>query len=303
MLSGLLVVDKAKHLTSHDVVEMVRKASATRRVGHFGTLDPMAEGILLIGIGKATKFFDFYKDKEKLYSGHIRFGFATTTFDGEGEPTTETRGIDLEHIDWRELEQRFTGDIMQTPPIFSAKKYKGKPLYKYARANQQIPISPVKVTIHSLHCKPVDATTVWFEARTSSGTYIRSLAHDLGVALGVGAHLQTLRRERIGEFDQSLSISSRELSETPTAGWLSEHIVPFEALLPEFPKIIIGPVGRRAILNGAPLEAKDILRIIPAPGTPEFRIFDEEGTFLALARKDERRRRFNPSMVFPPHPS
>ena len=299
MISGLLVVNKSKNITSHEVVEKIRLFANTTKVGHFGTLDPMAEGILLIGIGKATKFFDFYIQKKKQYSGKIRFGLATTTYDKEGSPVSEEKKIDLNTVNINSLLKQFTGQINQVPPAFSAKKFKGKPLYKYAREKKQVILKPVQITIYSLKARIINHNTLAFEALTSAGTYIRSLAHDIGEHLKVGAYLEELRRDRIGEFDLSQAISSDTISEEMKVSDFFKQVIPIESLLPEFPKIIINPAGKRGVLNGAPLLPKDILKIFPSESTTHYRLFDEEGNLLGISQKDKKIRRFNPFIVFP----
>lgn len=299
MISGLLIVNKAGNETSHSVVERIRTLYGIPKAGHFGTLDPMAEGVLLVGLGKATKFFDFYIKKRKQYSGTIKFGYPTSTYDREGIPLSEKKKIDLNGIDLNSLLGEFTGEIQQTPPAYSAKKHKGKPLYKYARENKHIDIKPVLVSIYSLKGKIINTDTIWFEAETSSGTYIRSLAHDIGQKLGTGAYLDSLKRLRIGEFDLSGAVPSRELSERLAIPNFQELVIPIESLLPEFPKVIVSPAGSRAVVNGAPLIPKEILKIFPAKNKTYFRLFDDEGKLLAIARKDLKIRQFNPFIVFP----
>jgi tRNA pseudouridine55 synthase len=259
----------------------------------------MAEGVLLVGIGKATKFFDFYIQKRKLYSGTIKLGYATSTYDREGTPLSEKKEIDLNAINLDSLLDEFTGEIKQIPPAYSAKKHKGKPLYKYARENKSVHIKPVSVSIYSLKKKVLSQDTIWFEAETSSGTYIRSLAHDIGQKLGVGAYLHTLKRLRIGEFDLSTAVPSQELTGSLDISCFSELVIPIESLLPEFPKVIVSPAGSRSVTNGAPLTPKDVLKIFPARSETHFRLFDEEGKLLAIARKDSKIRQFNPFIVFP----
>jgi tRNA pseudouridine55 synthase len=299
MIHGLVLVNKSKHITSHTVVEKIRKLFKVKKVGHFGTLDPLAQGLLLIGMGNATKFFDFYIKKKKLYSGHIKFGYATTTYDAEGVPLAEKKEVNLVQIDIPALLSRFTGKQLQTPPIYSAKKFKGKPLYKYARQNKKVEVKPIHIEIFSLKGKVVDRETLWFEALTSTGTYIRSLAHDMGQIVGVGAYLEELTRLAVGEFHLKDACTLEELTRHVEASEISRVVTPIEALLPEFPKIIVTPGGRKGILNGMPLLPEDIIKVITTDNTENFRLFDDEGKLLAIARKDEKLMRFKPYIVFP----
>lgn len=302
---GLILVDKPPHITSYTIVDKVKKLFKIKKVGHFGTLDPVAKGLLLIGLGNATKFFDFYIKKRKLYSGKIAFGHATTTYDIEGEPLSEHNPIDLNKIDINTLLAGFTGRQMQMPPIYSAKKFKGRPLYKYARENKagDIDVKPAEVEIFFLEGKVVDETTLWFKAETSSGTYIRSLAHDMGQKLKVGAYLKELVREGVGEFHLENAFTPEELTAHVKTGKISKIVIPIEALLPEFPKIIVGHGGRRAVLNGMPLLPGDVTKIIPPKNKNKtsdyFRLFDDKGKLLAIARKDTKLMQFKPYIVFP----
>lgn len=302
---GLILVNKPANITSYTVVDQVKKLFKIKKVGHFGTLDPMAKGLLLIGLGNATKFFDFYIKKRKLYSGKIAFGCATTTYDIEGEPLTEQKPIDLNKIDIDALLVGFTGKQIQMPPIYSAKKFKGRPLYKYARENkvENIDLKPVEVEIFLLEGRVVNKTMLWFKTETSSGTYIRSLAHDMGQKLGVGAYLKELVREGVGEFYLENAFTPEQLAAHVKSGEISKVVTPIEALLPEFPKIIVGPGGSKAVLNGMPLLPGDVAKIIPLKTqnktSEHFRLFDDEGKLLAVARKDPKLMRFKPYIVFP----
>ena len=305
MIHGLIRVNKPPDITSHTVVDRVRKLFKVKKAGHFGTLDPSAEGLLLIGIGNATKFFDFYIKKRKLYSGHIVFGYATTTYDSEGEPLSEQQPIDLRTLDLEALLSVFRGKQMQLPPIYSAKKFKGRPMYKYARENksEEVEIKPMEVEIFSLEGRVVDETTLWFRAETSSGTYIRSLAHDMGQKVGVGAYLKGLIREGVGEFLLRDAFTLEQLEQYARSGEISAVVTPIEVLLPEIPKIVVGPGGRNAILNGQPLLPEDVARIISpkdqSKASDYFRLFDDEGKLLAIARKEPKLMRFRPYIVFP----
>ncbi len=299
MISGLVVINKSKNISSHAVVANIRKLFDIKKAGHFGTLDPMAEGVLLVGIGKATKFFNFYMKKKKLYSGIIKFVFSSSTYDMEGSPTSEKKEVDLTNIDIDSLLSDFTGEILQAPPIYSAKKYKGKPSYKYARENKKIELKPVKVKIYFLKGKIISKDSLRFEALTSSGAYVRSIAHDLGQKAGVGAYLEELKREKIGEFGLNKAFSIEELVKNKNLLDITKFIIPIETLLPEFPKIIINQVGRKAVLNGMPLLAKDVIKIFPAESDIYFRLFDEQGKLLAIAQKEENKMRFRSNIVFP----
>lgn len=305
MIHGLLLINKPTHMTSHNVVDRVRKLFKIKKAGHFGTLDPMAQGLLLIGMGNATKFFDFYTKKRKLYSGRIVFGFATTTYDREGEPVGEKIETDLTAPPYstslNSILAKFTGKLMQLPPIYSAKKFKGKPMYKYARENRdaEVEIKPAEVEIFSLEGKVLAPETLWFRTETSSGTYIRSLAHDIGQEAGTGAHLGELIREKSGEFHLDDAFTLEELEQKVEAGDISSVVTPIEALLPEFPKIIITPAGRKGVINGMPLLPRDVAKIIQSERDDFFRIFDDQGKLLAISTKDEKLARFKPYMVFP----
>lgn len=299
MIQGLIVLNKPGDITSHDAVEKIRILFNIKKVGHFGTLDPLAEGLLLIALGKATKFFDFYIKKKKLYAGVIKFGYATSTYDSEGEPVSEKKEIDLRKVDINAILSGFTGKISQLPPIYSAKKVKGKPLYKYAREQKEVKIQPVNIEIFSLQGKVLGKDTLGFETLTSSGTYIRSLAHDIGQKTGAGAFLESLKRLKIGEFDIRDSVTLDQLSEEVKAGNIAKVVIPIESLLPEFPKIIVNQGGRKAVLNGMPLEVKDIIKVLSAEKSEYFRLFAEEGKLLSISRKDPKLMRFIPHIVFP----
>jgi tRNA pseudouridine55 synthase len=299
MIHGLIAVDKEKGISSHAVVARIRSLYQTKKAGHFGTLDPTATGLLLIALGQATRFFDFYVKQDKLYSGLIRFGYATSTYDSEGKPAAAKQHVDLGRIDLENLLAAFRGRQLQAPPAFSAKKFKGKPLYTYARRHQEVRVAPVEVSIHELTAQVADSETLSFRARTSSGTYIRSLAHDLGQKLGCGAFLLELKRERIGAFSLEQAVTLARLETLAAAGKALQAVIPIETLLDEFPKMIVNQAGRRCVSNGMALKASDVLKIFPAASTEYFRIFDEEGKLLAIAEKEPQAMSFKPYLVIP----
>lgn len=298
MIHGLIVLNKPPDVSSHFMVQKLRKLFAQKKIGHFGTLDPMARGILLIALGNTTKFFNFYNKLDKSYSGEMKFGFSTTTYDREGTPVSEKVEVDLNKIDFEKILPKFQGEIYQVPPIYSAKKYKGKPLYKYARQNIKVEINPVKIHIRKLRVKVVSKDTLYFSTITSSGTYIRSLAHDIGEVAGTGAFLWSLQRDAVGDFDIKKSVSYEVLKEKVEAGKTSDVVIPIELLLPEFAKIITSSNGRHEVLNGAPLKKSDVLKVIRSEDESYFRIFDEQGKLLAICTKEDSGIRFKPAMVF-----
>jgi tRNA pseudouridine55 synthase len=199
-MNGVLIIDKPAGLTSHDVVNRVRRIIGQRSVGHLGTLDPMATGVLPLVTGSFTRLAQFYVSSEKTYEGTIRFGFSTDTYDAEGDPTSEPQTIHLKKDKIEALAEKFRGVIEQTPPPFSAKKIKGVPAYKLARKQKEVVLLPVPVEIKEFEILVVDADRVQFRARVASGTYMRSVAHDMGKALSCGAHLESLRRTSVAEF-------------------------------------------------------------------------------------------------------
>lgn len=300
MIHGLIAVDKEKGISSHDAVARVRRLFHTKKAGHFGTLDPNATGLLLIALGQATRFFDFYVKQDKLYSGLIRFGYATRTYDAEGAPLAAKQPVDLGQLDLEALLAGFRGKLLQMPPAFSAKKYKGKPLYTYARRQETVHVAAVEVTIHELTGRAVDAETLEFKALTSSGTYIRSLAHDLGQKAGCGAYLLELKRERIGRFTLGQAKTLDEIATLESAGKALEAVIPIEKLLDEYPKMIVSQAGRRCVCNGMALKASDVLKIFPAASNDFFRIFDDEGKLLAIVEKEPHAMSFKPYLVIPP---
>ena len=212
-MNAVLIIDKPAGMTSHDVVNRVRRILNQRSVGHLGTLDPMATGVLPIVIGNFTRLAQFYVSSEKTYEGTVRFGFCTDTYDAEGEPTTDPKDVSLSTDELESAVAKFRGLIEQEPPPFSAKKIKGVPAYKLARKQKEVHINPVQVEIKQLEVLGVDVDRMRFRARVSSGTYMRSVANDLGKALGCGAHLEILRRTAAAEFTIAESHTLGELSE------------------------------------------------------------------------------------------
>jgi len=199
-MNGILVIDKPQGLTSHDVVNRVRRILGERSVGHLGTLDPAATGVLPLVVGSFTRLAQFYMHSEKSYEGVIRFGFSTDTYDAEGEATSRRQSVCLTRDGIEPLAAHFRGTIEQLPPPFSAKKIGGVPAYKLARKQREVQLKPVQVEIKEFVILEVNGDHATFRAHVGSGTYIRSIAHEMGQKLGCGAHLAWLRRTAVAEF-------------------------------------------------------------------------------------------------------
>jgi tRNA pseudouridine55 synthase len=256
-VSGVLIVDKAAGMTSHDVVARVRRLANERSVGHLGTLDPMATGVLPLVLGRMTRLAQFYSAAEKAYEGEIRFGFATDTYDAEGEPVGQHKpvGFTLEQL--RAAAAIFRGAVEQVPPPFSAKKIGGVPAYKLAREKKDIDLKPIKVEIREFEILHVDGERASFQARVASGTYLRSVAHDLGQLLGVGAHLATLRRTRVAEFGQE---DAHMLEKLEVAQDLETMFVHPRRILPEFPSVTAAEDSLGRIRNGMAVNLPEMSR-------------------------------------------
>src|SRR6201996_5956040 len=193
-MNGLLIIDKPVAVTSHDVVSIVRRATSERSVGHLGTLDPMATGVLPLLLGKYTRLAQFFADSDKYYTGTIRFGFSTDTFDAEGEQQGAAKPLAVTLEELRSLAVRFHGTIDQVPPVYSAKKIGGVPAHKLARAGKEVPVKAARITIHSFTLETLDGDTASFTMHVSAGGYVRSVAHELGQLAECGETLAALRR-------------------------------------------------------------------------------------------------------------
>ena len=219
-LNGVIVIDKPTGWTSHDVVAKARRLLGERSIGHLGTLDPMATGVLPLVIGKMTRLCQFYEKSEKAYEGTIRLGFATDTYDADGEPAGPPQKVQVTLEELLAAAEQFVGTIEQIPPPFSAKKIKGVPAYKLARKKHEVELKPVQVEVKEFTILGLDGETASFRSRVSSGTYIRSIAHELGRTLGCGAHLASLRRTAVAEFLLDDAHTLEQISQAVTQGCL-----------------------------------------------------------------------------------
>jgi tRNA pseudouridine55 synthase len=249
-MDGVIVVDKSKGWTSHDVVGKMRRIAGTRRVGHLGTLDPMATGVLPLVINRATRLAQFFFKSDKVYEGTIRFGQATDTYDSEGEPIGEAREFLATPESVEPLLVRFRGTFAQTPPPVSAKKVAGQPAYKLARKKIAVELPPVEVTVYELALLGCKGADIRLRVHCTAGTYLRAIAHELGQAAGVGAHLASLRRLRAGDFDIAQARTLEQLQELSAAGRLEEALLPGAQLLPEFPNHVVDRITETQIRQG-----------------------------------------------------
>lgn len=239
------MVDKPGGMTSHDVVSRVRRIAGEQSVGHLGTLDPMATGVLPLLLGKYTRLAQFFSLADKTYTGTIRFGFATDTYDAEGqavEPVV-TPSLSLEQV--REAAIPFHGEISQMPPAFSAKKIGGKPAYKLAREGKPVELKPKTIHIHEFTMDALEGDTASFAMKVSAGGYVRSVAHELGQALGCGAHLSSLRRTQAGVFtlDQAWTLDALATN-------FESALLHPRTILPEFPCVTADPAALGKLRNG-----------------------------------------------------
>lgn len=300
-MDGVLIINKPAGITSHDVVARVRRILGESSVGHLGTLDPAATGVLPLVTGRFTRLAKFYNEADKRYAGLIRFGLATDTYDADGEPLGPPQPVTFSESQLREAAARFVGRIEQTPPPFSAKKVQGVPAYKLARKNQEVQLAPKTVEIKELEITGWNGTEASFKAWVSSGTYIRTLAHELGKMLGPGAHLGELVRTAVREFTLAEAHSIEELEQAARAGGTDStsdnryyvknsagagNTGRFEALfihprlvLPEFPAVAATEEALAKIRHGAAVNLPEFGK------APLVRVFEGQRRLVAIARR------------------
>jgi len=279
-MNGVLVIDKPAGLTSHDVVNRVRRILGQRSVGHLGTLDPLATGVLPLVTGSLTRLAQFYTASEKTYEGVIRFGFATDTYDSEGEATGPAQPVSLTLPQIEEVAARFRGVIEQIPPPFSAKKIQGVPAYKLARKKKDVALEPVRVEIKQFEILAVDEDRVsFFRAQASSGTYMRSVAHDMGQQLGCGAHLQSLRRTAVAEFKIADAHTLDQLSEAAAKGSADDLFIHPRTLLPQLPSVTADEPTAAAIRSGRAVNLPELSR------ARQVKVFYGQRELIAIATR------------------
>ncbi len=281
-MNGLLILDKPAGFTSHDVVALVRRVTGERSIGHLGTLDPMATGVLPLLLGRYTRLAQFFGTAEKRYTGSIRFGYATDTYDAEGTATTAEQALGCSMDELRVLAAQFRGELDQLPPVYSAKKIGGVPAHKLARAGAEVPVKTAKVTVHEFDLISLDAerVEVQFRIHLSAGGYVRSVAHELGLKAGCGAHLASLRRTQAGIFTLADAISLEELKalagDEPSLVALLPHP---RTLLPQMPSVTVDERVAGQLRNGMQVN-------LPEFGEqPLVKVFTTPTELLAIARR------------------
>jgi tRNA pseudouridine55 synthase len=279
-MDGIIVLDKPPGISSHDAVQKLRKLSGIKRVGHLGTLDPLGTGVLPLVIGRATRLSRFFLKHDRTYEAVLRFGFATTTYDREGEKTTEPVETVLSAEELEPLLDEFRGRFLQTPPPVSAKKIEGVPAYKLARKNKPVELEAVEIEVYELSLLGVDGPCARIRVRCSAGTYVRSLAHDLGMRLGPGAHVESLRRTSMGEFTLDHAHTLEELEELRRGGRLDEALMRSEHVLPEMPTERIDEVTAALIAHGRDFR---VSAFGGGKGSQRIKAVDRDGNLIAIA--------------------
>jgi tRNA pseudouridine55 synthase len=326
-MNGVIILDKPAGWTSHDVVNRMRRILGQRSVGHLGTLDPLATGVLPLVTGGLTRLAQFYATSEKTYEGVIRFGFATNTYDADGDPIGEVRPATPTLDQLQKLAAAFLGLIEQLPPPFSAKKIHGVPAYKLARKQKEVILKPVQVEIKEFVILAVDGDRAQFRARVASGTYMRSVAHEMGQRLGSGAHLESLRRTAVAEFDitqahtleqiegqmkglegqikdchsdRSLAFpkgkgSGVEESAVSSHEGIAAFFIHPRQLLPQFPSVTADEATAARIRNGRPVNLPELSR------ARQVKVFHGQRELIAIATRVAGTL-FHPKIVFVTEP-
>lgn len=300
-LDGVLLVDKPEGPTSHDIVAIARRALGLKRIGHAGTLDPMATGLLVLMIGRATRLATFLSGMDKTYRGTLRLGVATDTFDRDGTPVGPPRPVQADEAALRAAFERFQGTVTQVPPVFSAKKVHGTPMYRLARRHKPVFPTPTMVTFRRLEFLGFSGTEVAFEAQVSAGTYLRSFAHDLGEILGCGAHLDSLRRTAAGPFTVEGALTPDEIKALGPGS--AARITPMDEIPLGIPTLVLTPAGTHAIRHGRPCGLSEVATPHPPLPPGRCRLKGPEGRLIGigevqLSAPSEARPLIRPQIVF-----
>jgi len=290
-VSGVLVVDKPTGMTSHDVVQVIRRGTGLRRAGHTGTLDPRASGVLVVLIGPAVRLSEYVSASDKRYQATIKLGASTDTYDLEGVITQQTGALTISELMFQNELQKFIGEIEQTPPPFSAVKIHGRKAYELSRKGEPVDLRPRKINVYSLELLEWDPPEAIVDVFCSSGTYVRSLAHDLGQSLGCGAHLVGLRRTKSGRFTLRDAIPLHTLKDSFNAGEWSRYLIPAAEALAEWHTVELDADQVELIRHGH--------RIPAVQGTSAIaRAVSEQGDLVAVLELTPEENEWRPRKVF-----
>ena len=292
-VNGIINLDKPKGRTSFAMVALIRKLSGERRVGHAGTLDPEATGVLPICLGKGTRLAEFLLEGEKIYSAEIEFGISTDSYDAAGNIVSQDDPSSLTREQIDTALASFQGSIKQLPPLYSAVKHQGKPLYHWARAGVDVPIITRNVEFKDFEVLNWTCPVLTLKIVCSKGTYIRSLAHDLGQVVGCGAHLRNLVRLKSGPFSIEDSVSVSHIKDAFQCGTWSHIVQPIDTAVLHLAPVVIDDEKERLILNGCSIELEEG----DYPTTQWRRAYSQSGSFLALLCYDEKLRQWHPKKV------
>ncbi|HZD49592.1 MAG TPA: tRNA pseudouridine(55) synthase TruB [Silvibacterium sp.] len=278
-MNGLLIIDKPSGMTSHDVVARLRRVTGEQSIGHLGTLDPMATGVLPLLLGKYTRLAQFYGSHEKSYTGTIRFGFSTDTYDAEGAPTSDPVKPSFTLDELQAAAARFSGDLDQLPPPISAKKIGGKAAYKIARSGETPQLKAARIHIAEFGITSFNRELATFHIRISSGGYVRSVAHELGAALGTGAHLASLRRIASGPFTIEEAIPLADAESLAREGRLAERLPHPRTLLPELPAVTADEQTLSRLRNGMQINLPEFTQ------APLVKVFYGQRELVAIGKR------------------
>ena len=296
-MNGILNVYKEKGFTSHDVVAKLRGICRQRKIGHTGTLDPEAEGVLPVCFGRATKVCDLLTDKDKAYEAVLLLGRVTDTQDVHGQ-TLEEHEVLVSEAQVREAIMRFVGDIMQVPPMYSALKVNGQKLYQLARAGKEVERQARPITINDIEIVKIELPRVTMRVSCSKGTYIRTLCHDIGAALGCGGCMEELLRIRVDRFELSESLRLSEVADLMAKGELEARLIAVDSLFTKWPARICTERFEKMLYNGNALPGE---AFVEAERPEMIRVYDRTGCFIGVFAWDARKHQYKPEKMFYPY--
>ena len=297
-MDGIIIVDKPKGYTSHDVVNVVKKTLNTSKVGHTGTLDPNATGVLPVLVGKATKISKYLIEHDKTYIAELALGEKSSTGDIEGEiiERKEVPNVTEEQI--KEVLQKFLGKQMQTPPIYSSIKINGKKAYEYARSGQTIEIPAREIEIMEISLSNFEDNIITFKVSCSKGTYIRTLCHDIGQKLGCGACMEKLTRTKVSRFEIKDSLTLAQIEVLKKEDRLSEILIPIDQMFANYPSIIVSGEAARLAYNGNGIKDRDVRKDENILDEAYVRVYDDVEDFIGVYQYHEKEREYRIRKMF-----